>query len=97
MLRDTVQTALRLSTAAATALSSEIDRNIKVARAELIRAGVSVNMAESDDALVENAIVAYCLMELGDRSLYDRYHQSWQYQLDNLRKTAKYNTEGSDS
>lgn len=88
MLNDTVKTALRLGSAAATALSTEIDRNIKTARAELIRAGVSIDVAESSNALVENAIVTYCLMNLGNQNLYDKYQQSWEYQLDNLRKSS---------
>ena len=88
MLNETVKTALRLGPAAATALSTEIDRNIKTARAELIRAGVSIDVAESSNALVENVIVTYCMMNLGNQNLYDKYQQSWEYQLDNLRKSS---------
>lgn len=87
MLKDTVKTALRLGTAAAEALSDEIDRNIKTARAEMVRVGVSVDVAESGNELVENAIVTFCLMNLSDSSSYERYRESWLYQLDNLRKS----------
>lgn len=87
MLRDTVKTALRLGVAAGNALSGEIDRNIETARAELIRAGVPKKIAESGQKLIENAIVTYCLMNLGSQTLYERYRESWEYQVDCIRKS----------
>lgn len=87
MLRDTVKTALRLGVAAGNALSDEIDRNIEAARAELIRAGVPKEVAESGQTLIENAIVTFCLMNLGNQNLYERYKESWEYQMDCIRKS----------
>lgn len=87
MLRDTVKTALRLGAAAGEALSPEIDRNIETARAELIRAGVPKEVAESGQILIDNAIVTFCLMNLGSQSLYERYRESWEYQVDCIRKS----------
>lgn len=87
MLRDTVKTALRLGAAAGEALSSEIDRNIKAARAELIRTGVPEQAAESGQALIEDAIVTFCLMKLGNQNLYERYREAWEYQIDCIRKS----------
>ena len=87
MLRDTVKTALRLGAAAGEALSPEIDRNIETARAELIRAGVPKEIAESGQVLIDNAIVTFCLMNLGSQSLYERYRESWEYQVDCIRKS----------
>lgn len=87
MLRDTVKTVLRLGTAAGEALSSEIDRNIEAARAELIRAGVPKETADSGKPLIENAVVTFCLMNLGSPNLYERYKESWEYQVDCIRKS----------
>lgn len=88
MLNEAVKTALRLGETAGNALAGEIDRNIETARAEMIRAGVSASAVASGHKLVENAIVTYCLMNLGDKGLYDRYKESWEYQVDNLRKSS---------
>lgn len=87
MLRDTVKAALRLGAAAGEALTAEIDRNIETARAELIRAGVPKETAESGQVLIDSAIVTFCLMNLGSQSLYERYRESWEYQVDCIRKS----------
>ena len=63
-VKDTVITALRLSPAAATGLSDEIDRNIRTARAELNRSGVPYDVASSDHDLVVEAITTYCCMSI---------------------------------
>lgn len=56
--------ALRLSTASAEALLSEIDFKIGIARAELIRSGVPSDVANSSNILVENAIIKFVVSEL---------------------------------
>lgn len=79
--------ALRLSQTAAERLHDEIDRNIRSARAELIRSGVSTEFAESEHPLLVDAIVTYCQSKMGDESNADRYAEAFKYQQDNLRKT----------
>ena len=87
-LVDTVATALRLGSTSKTELSSEIERNIKAARSEMIRSGVKNEVAESDHELIVEAIVTYCLAKLGSVTTSDKYNESWLYQLDNLRKST---------
>lgn len=83
-LEKAVCNALRLSTLASETLLPEIQRCIDIARAELIRSGVSVDKA--DENLVNSAIVTYCQMAMGDADNYERYFTAFQYQQDNLRK-----------
>lgn len=76
-------------------LDSEINDNISAARLELKRVGVSDSFADSEtDMLIVNAVKTYCLMRMA-KSIADAegYARSWEYQLDNLRKTNSYNTE----
>lgn len=87
-LKETIIKALRLSSAAGTALSDEIDRNIKAARAEMIRVGVSADLAESEHVLIEEAIVTYSLMNMDYSDTFDRYQAAWLYQIDCLRKSS---------
>lgn len=87
-IRDSIISALRLGATSAKTLSNEIDRNITTARAELIRSGVSEVIAKSGHPLVEEAIVTYALMKMGRESLYDRYKESWEYQVDCIRKSS---------
>lgn len=90
-----VKLALRISH---NVLDSDINNTIDTARAELIRSGVSEEKANSNDVLVENAIKTYCLfVYTNDDKRAQGFFESWQYQLDNLRKSSEYNTEGSDS
>lgn len=90
--RDTVKeaviAALRLSSAAATGLSDEIDRHIRTARAELIRSGVSSEVAESDVDLVVEAITTYCCMKMGAPDRYEQYRDAWIWQEQNIRKST---------
>ena len=88
MLKDSVITALRLGKSASEALSDEIERNINTARAELIRAGVSEGLANSENKLVENAIIAFCLMNMSSQKMREQYEQSWEYQMDCIRKST---------
>lgn len=87
-LNKTVADALRLGPSSRTALSEEIDRNIKTARAEMIRSGVSDIIANSSHELIEDAIVTFCMMKMGDSSRTDRYEEGWMYQLDCIRKSS---------
>lgn len=87
MPKSSVVIALRLGTASAKALEPEIDRQIKTARAEMIRTGVSVVVAKSSHELVNEAIVTFCQMKMGEAAKYDKFKESWEYQVDNLRKS----------
>lgn len=59
-------TALRLSEASANALLSRISLLIGVASSELIRAGVSEEVVESDDTLIINAKITYVVSQMGN-------------------------------
>ena len=87
-IETTVAKALRLSSAAAgnQNIIDEIDRNVEAAKAELIRMGTDETTVSSEGALVSEAIVTYCLMNMGDEAKYEMYFSAWQYQADNLRK-----------
>lgn len=79
-----VKLALRISH---TYLDEEINNTVAQARSEMVRAGVPVEVANSDNPLVEGAIKTFCLFTFGnDQKLTDGYFKSWEYQLDNLRK-----------
>lgn len=89
-----VKLALRISH---NLLDSDIQGTIDTARAELIRSGVSEEKAYGNDVLVESAIKTYCLfVYTNDDKRAQGFFESWQYQLDNLRKSSEY-SEGSDS
>ena len=81
MLKESIAKALRLGTASAKALNSEIERNIKAARAEMIRSGVSEIVAGSSHELVEDAIITYCLMKMGKETRYEQFKEGWEYQM----------------
>ncbi|MCM1192902.1 MAG: hypothetical protein NC123_15660 [Butyrivibrio sp.] len=83
-----VAEALRLSEAAAEKLQATIRRNILTARAELIRSGVPAVLAESENPLVEDAVITYCLYKMDDESMTERQWSAFQYQQDNLRKST---------
>lgn len=86
-LEKAVATALRLSSEAADAMLADIQRNITTARAELIRSGCSEEVANGDSALIEDAIITFCLGRMGDESMRQVYEAAFQYQQDNLRKS----------
>lgn len=67
-------------------LDSEIDRIEGYARAEMIRVGVPENQIRADNELIRNAVVTRGIMELGPERSYDKAKESWEYQLDNIRK-----------
>ena len=74
------------------ALDTEINNQIVSARKELVRVGVDVTMAASEDELIQGAVISYVCMQLsiGKKDQYDIYATSWEYQQDNLRKSDKY-------
>lgn len=83
---DKIKLALRISH---NALDSDIQDTIKAARAEMIRAGVPVELAESEtNDLVLAAVKTYALyVYANDTKLSNGYFESWQYQLDCIRKS----------
>lgn len=89
MMLETIKTALRISH---TKLDNEINNTIAVARAELIRAGVLIEKANAvDDELINEAIKVYCLYTYSNNEkMAEGYSKSWQYQVDNLRKSKGY-------
>lgn len=92
---DKVKLALRISH---DLLDGDINDTIEVARAEMIRSGVSKGYANSNHPLVENAIKTYCLyVYSNDDKKTQGYFDSWQYQLDNIRKSAEPALEEGDS
>lgn len=89
-LEKAVADALRLSEASAEKLLAEIQRNISVAEAELIRSGLDIDEAQEECGdLVDDAIITFCLTRMGDESEKERYETAFRYQQDNLRKTYK--------
>lgn len=89
---DKVKLALRISH---NFLDGAIEDSIDAARSEMIRSGILESKANSDDNLICQAIVTYCMSihaNVSDLAL-DRYNQSWLYQLDCLRKSSEYTTE----
>lgn len=86
-VKDSVIAALRLSTRAAKLLDGEIDRNIRTARLDLVRVGVSeVRANDSSDDLVNDAIIVYCMGKLGAEDRRADYMEAYIYQSDCLRK-----------
>lgn len=82
---DTVKLAARIKH---NSLDSEITRQIALARAEMIRAGVPSFVAESDtNELIVECIVQGTLKNIStDEKIRDAAASSFTYQLDNLRK-----------
>lgn len=90
-----VKLALRISH---NLLDEDIKETIDTARAELIRSGVSEKYANSNHPLVESAIKTYCLfVYANDDKKTQGYFDSWQYQMDNIRKSAEPALEEGDS
>lgn len=87
-LEKAVAAALRLTEKASEKLLQTIQRNILTARAELIRSGVSDNLATSDNPLVEDAVITFCLYKMDDEANRERNWDAFQYQQDNIRKSG---------
>lgn len=83
-----VAISLRLSEDAAIELNDVIKRLIDTARAELIRSGISAEVANDDsNNLVVDAIICFCQYKMADDKDCDRYFNSFTYQQENLRKS----------
>lgn len=86
-LERAVVSTLRLSDAAANELLTDIQRNIEIARAELIRSGVSEDIVIEEGVLVQSAIIHYCLAEMGDEERQQTARNAFLYEQENLRKS----------
>lgn len=93
---DKVKLALRISHEF---LDDDITDTILAARAEMVRSGVLEEKANDDtDPLITSAIKTYCLaVYTSDNTKADGYRNSWEYQLECLRKSTGYMEEGEDS
>lgn len=81
-----VKLALRISH---NLLDSDINDTISTARAEMIRSGVSADVANSNLDVVQMAIKTYCLyVYANDTKMQDGYFKSWEFQLENIRKST---------
>lgn len=70
-------------------LDSDIKDTISTARAEMIRSGIADHIANSDLDIIQMAIKTYCLyIYASDTKMTEGYFKSWQYQLDNIRKST---------
>lgn len=80
-----IKLALRIST---DKLDTEITMLITSAQAEMVRAGVPADVASDEsNVLITQAIKTYCMYQLTDEiNIQEKYFESFQYQLDNLRK-----------
>lgn len=87
-LEKSVANALRLTEKASEKLLSMIKRNILTARAELVRSGISDVLANSDNPLVEDAIITFCLYKMDDEANQEKNWEAFRYQQDNLRKSG---------
>jgi len=75
-------------------LDTDITATIAAAKAEMARAGIVESAILETDDLILETIKTYCLYAFAsDEKTKEGYFQSWQYQLDCLRKTEAYNTE----
>ena len=87
-LVDDVKTALRISH---TKLDGEIQATIDAAKAEMARAGIVESAIADTDPLIVDAVKVYCkYVFAADEKRREGFFQSWQYQLDCLRKSSDY-------
>lgn len=69
-------------------LDSDIEDTITLARSEMVRAGVDPEIAFGDLAIIEGAIKTFCQYRYErDPKISEGFFNSWQYQLDNIRKS----------
>ena len=72
-------------------LDSEIQSTIDAAKAEMIRSGVIEASITETDPLIADAIKTYCKYSFAfDIKLREGFFESWQYQLENIRKSEGY-------
>lgn len=81
-----VKLALRISH---NLLDADIGDTINTARAEMVRVGIDNQKANNDnDPLIVQAIKTYCLWQYSnDTKTKEGYFKSWEYQIENIRKS----------
>lgn len=84
-INEKVKLALRISH---NLLDDEISDVIQSGRQEMVRAGVSNDVAESTLEIVETALKTYALAYYSEPSVAEKYTDSFKYQLDNIRKSS---------
>ncbi len=84
-INEKVKLALRISH---NLLDDEISDVIQSGRQEMVRAGVSNEVAESTLEIVETALKTYALAYYSEPSVAEKYTDSFKYQLDNIRKSS---------
>ena len=85
-LLDTVKTAKRIRHPR---LDDEIKRHIATAKAEMIRVGVAEKVVKAGGALVNEAIVTFCLMQLeDDQKKKDGLNEAFRIQTDGIRRSS---------
>lgn len=75
-----------------TGIDTEINRLDKVARANMVRAGVNEEKANSeDDSLIEEAVVTFVLSKIADTpEMQQKYEEAYRLQVDELRRSRGY-------
>ena len=69
-------------------LDDYIGELIETAHDEMVRAGIPEEVVNEDGSLVQQATVTFCLADLTeDKTLIDKYEESFRLQLDNIRKS----------
>lgn len=96
-LEKAVANELRLSDKAAEKLLETIQRNIRTARSELVRTGVSSVLALSNNVLIEDAIISFCMYKMDEDSMREKHFDDFVYQCDNIRKSTIKAEEEADS
>lgn len=84
-----IKTVLRISH---NKLDDEIQSTVESGIAEMVRVGVIQGKANDEtDPLIKKALKTYCQKEFStDDKKVERFEISWQYQIDNLRKSKGY-------
>lgn len=87
-LLEKVKVALRISH---DKLNDEIQDTINTAKKELERAGILSSMILDTDPLIVDAVKTFCKYSFASNDkMREGFFESWQYQLDCLRKTGIY-------
>lgn len=85
---DEVKKAIRISH---TKLDAEVQATIDEAKAEMKRVGIEPTKILETDALISAAIKAYCKYSYAsDMKMREGFFESWEYQIDCLRKSTDY-------
>ena len=72
-------------------INTEITTLIKACRQDLIRNGITSTKAESEDSLIETAILLYLKAEFGlDNKNYEKYRNSYETLRTELSLTSDY-------